>query len=135
MQTKKLIDKIDQTGMALSAICLVHCLIFPILIATIPFLPILSFLKSEPAEMCLIVLALLNAVVAVTVHFKKHYNFIVPAIFISGALLFGYHFLMHDHKTHSEYAILGGAFLIGIGHFFNQRLCNSCKKCVIPEKA
>ena len=127
-------EKLDKIGVSLSAICLFHCLLLPVLLATVPFMSFLSFLKTPVAEALLIIFAISNAILTVTMGFKKHKKFIVPAFFLSGAVMLSFFFFAHDLVEKNEYIILIGAALIGIGHIFNNFFCKSCKRCEINEQ-
>ena len=127
-------EKLDKIGVSLSAICLFHCLLLPVLLATVPFISFLSFLKTPVAEALLIIFAISNAILTVTMGFKKHKKFIVPAFFLSGAVMLSFFFFAHDLVEKNEYIILIGAALIGIGHIFNNFFCKSCKRCEINEQ-
>jgi len=122
-------EKIDKAGVVMSAACLIHCLLLPIILATIPFMSFLSFMKSPLAETLMILFAIFNAIFAVTLNFKKHKKFIVPAIFISGTFLLLLNFFAHKLVQQNEYIITIGAFFIGVGHLVNNKLCGSCPKC------
>lgn len=122
-------EKIDKAGLILSVTCLVHCLILPVLIATLPFVSFMSLLKAPITETCMILFAILNAVMAVTLNFKKHKNFIVPTFFFSGVILLLLNFIMHSLVQKNEYIITIGAFFIGVGHLINHKLCDTCPKC------
>jgi len=80
------------------------------------------------------VFAIFNAVIAVTMGFKKHKKFIIPAFFLSGSILLGLFFFAHDFIHDNEYVITIGAALIGVGHIFNNSYCKSCKQCGINEQ-
>jgi hypothetical protein len=127
-------EKLDKIGVSLSAICLIHCLLLPVLLATVPFMSFLSFLKNPVAEALLIIFAISNAILTVTMGFKKHKKFIVPAFFLSGAVMLSFFFFAHDLVEKNEYIILIGAALIGIGHIFNNSFCKSCKRCELNEQ-
>ena len=127
-------EKLDKIGVSLSAICLFHCLLLPVLLATVPFMSFLSFLKTPVAEALLIIFAISNAILTVTMGFKKHKKFIVPAFFLSGAVMLSFFFFAHDLVEKNEYIILIGAALIGIGHIYNNSFCKSCKRCEINEQ-
>ena len=126
-------EKLDKIGVSLSAICLFHCILLPVLLATVPFISFLSFLKTPVAEALLIIFAISNAILTVTMGFKKHKKFIVPAFFLSGAVMLSFFFFAHNLVEKNEYIILIGAALIGIGHIFNNSFCKSCKRCEINE--
>lgn len=123
-------EKLDKAGVALSVTCLVHCLLLPILLATIPFVSFLAVMKAPLTETLMIIFAIANSILAVTLNFKKHKNFIVPTFFISGVILLFLNFVAHSFVQQNEYIITIGAFLIGVGHFLNHKLCKSCPKCV-----
>lgn len=127
-------EKLDKIGVSLSAICLFHCLLLPVLLATVPFISFLSFLKTPVAEALLIIFAISNAILTVTMGFKKHKKFIVPTFFLSGTVMLSFFFFAHDLVEKNEYIILIGAALIGIGHIFNNSFCKSCKRCEINEQ-
>ena len=122
-------EKLDKAGIYLSTICLVHCLVLPVLLATLPFVSFLAFMKSPITETLMIVFAIFNAVLAVTLNFKKHYNLIVPAFFGSGMILLMLNFFAHNLVSQNEYIITLGALLIGVGHYINHKLCDTCPKC------
>lgn len=127
------INKLDKIGVGLSSVCLVHCLLLPVLLATLPFMSFLAFMKHPITEGLMIVFAILNAIITVTFGFKKHNNFIVPAIFFSGSILLGLFFFANEFIHHNEWIILIGAALIGVGHLFNKSLCKSCPTCKTHE--
>lgn len=124
---------IDKVGVGLSSICLVHCLLLPVIFATIPFFSFLGFMKHPLTESLLIIFAILNAVLAVTLNFRKHKNFIVPAIFLSGSFLLALFFFASSFVHDNEYIILIGAALIGVGHLVNKSLCDKCPSCATHE--
>lgn len=119
----------DSIGSTLSLICLIHCLILPVLIATAPFLVFLSFMKTPIAETIMIILAVLNSLIATTSGFSKHKNYIAPALLMSGSMLLILHYFLHDYVKITEYFIVLGVFVIGAGHIFNKKLCKKCTKC------
>jgi hypothetical protein len=122
-------EKIDKAGMILSMTCLVHCLILPIILATIPFVTFLAFMKAPLTETLMIIFAVLNSILAVTLNFKKHKQLLVPALFISGSILLLLNFIAHTFVQSNEYIITLGAALIGVGHLINHKLCDTCPKC------
>lgn len=121
--------KLDKAGVILSVTCLMHCLLLPVLLATLPFVSFLAFMKHPLTETLMILFAIFNSVLAVTLNFKKHNNLIVPAFFVSGVVLLMMNFCFHALVEANEYLITFGAFLIGVGHFINHKLCGSCSKC------
>jgi hypothetical protein len=134
MSKKTLNEKVDKIGVGLSALCLVHCLALPVIMATLPFVSFLSFMKQPFFEALIVIFAIFNAILAVTVGFKKHKKLIIPTFFLSGSILLGLFFFAHDFIHNNEYVITIGAALIGLGHIFNNSYCKSCKKCEINEQ-
>lgn len=119
----------DSIGSTLSFMCLIHCLILPVLIATAPFFVFLSFMKTPIAEFIMITLAVLNSLIATTSGFSKHQNYIAPTLLISGSILLILHYFLHDYIKATEYFIVLGVFIIGTGHILNKKLCKKCTKC------
>jgi hypothetical protein len=122
-------EKLDKIGVSLSAICLLHCLLLPVLLVTLPSVAFLSFFKNPISEAILIILAIGNAILVVTKNFKKHMNFIVPTAFAAGAVMLSLFFFAHELVEQNEYIILIGAALIGSGHLLNTYFCKTCEKC------
>lgn len=119
----------DKIGVGASAVCLVHCLLLPVLITAVPFMAFLSFMHNPIAEASLILFAVVNAVFAVTSGFKNHKNFIVPTVFLTGTMMLLTFFFAHELVHDNEWIITIGAFLIGIGHIINHYLCRHCSHC------
>jgi len=122
-------EKLDKAGVILAITCLVHCLLLPIILATIPFVAFLSFMKHPMTESLMIIFAILNSVLAVTLNFKKHKQLIIPTLFLSGSILLLLNFFAHTLVQSNEYIITIGAALIGVGHLMNHKFCKSCPKC------
>ena len=125
----KIKERIDKIGMGLSLVCLIHCLLLPVLLATIPFIAFLSFMKLPLTETIMIVFAITNALFAITSNFHKHKNYIVPGFFLAGIILLLMNFLAHKFVQTNEYVITIGAGLIGVGHIINHKLCSTCPTC------
>lgn len=120
---------LDKAGVILGITCMIHCLLLPIILATLPFVSFLAFMREPIAESIMIIFAIFNAILAVTLNFSRHKNLILPSLFISGIILLLLNFLAHNFVAKNEYVITLGAFLIGVGHFINHRLCESCPQC------
>lgn len=119
---------IDKIGSFLAITCLIHCLLLPIILTAVPFLFFLGFMKSPLAETLMIIFAIGNGIFAIRECVKKHNNFIIPGLFLSGILLLALNFIAHTFVQSNEYIITIGAFLLGLGHITNQRF-NRCPKC------
>jgi hypothetical protein len=124
------IDRIiDRFGATLATVCLFHCLLLPILLATLPFIAFLGFMKHPLTETLMIIFAIGNAILAIRSCRKKHNSFMILAIFISGIFLLTLNFIAHKLVESNEYIITLGAFTIGVGHILNQKLNKSCPNC------
>ena len=129
MNLRKTQSRIDKFGQTLSVVCLIHCLFLPVLLATIPFISFLGMLHTAFAENLMVLLAILNAVIAVTSGFKSHKNYIVISIFLSGAVMFICSYLFKNIMSSYDIFTPLGAFLIGAGHLMNKKLCDTCHAC------
>jgi len=132
MKKTKLINY-DKLGIALSTICVLHCLVFPVIVALIPFVTFLAFFENPYVEFILIWLAILNAGFSVTIGYKKHSNFIVPAVFLSAIIIFGVNIFAHDLVHKYKFILPFGSVLAIFAHYYNRKLCSSCEKCKTDE--
>jgi len=127
---KTLPQKIDKFGATLSAVCLVHCLILPVLLATVPFIALLGFMKNPLFEMMMIIFGIFNASFAVCASWKKHKNIFIFTLFSCGLILFAVNVMAHSLTIPiNDYTITCGAALMGWGHLLNHKLCKNCSVC------
>jgi len=131
---KFLNKNIDGIGSALSFVCLIHCLVLPVLLATVPFISFVSFLNSFWAEALMMILAILNAIIAVTSGFKSHKNMIVLACFFSGIVFLMLSFVAHKFLHINDFFTPIGAFVLGTGHILNKLSCKRCHSCQIKNE-
>jgi len=129
MIKEKLDHYVDNIGSTLSAVCLVHCLLLPVILATLPFVAFMGVLKTPIAEMMMIIFAVINSIIGVYTGFSKHKNYLIVSMFISGIV-----FLltsMYIQTLHIGPDILTpiGAGTLGVAHIINRRLCKSCPSC------
>lgn len=124
---------LDKIGVGLSATCLVHCLLLPIILSVIPFVSFLSILTNPVVEVLMITFAIINALFVVVFGHEKHKNYFTLTLFITGISLLLLRFIASSFVMSNEYVITIGAFSIGLGHFFNSRLCNHCKTCQLDH--
>lgn len=114
----------DKMAVALSFLCLVHCLFLPLVIILIPSLT-LTFLSDEMLHKVLLVAILPISVVALLFGFKKHGNTSVLYTIVCGlAVLCVAAFA--GHELLGEMGEVGltvfGSILVALGHFRNTRL-------------
>jgi hypothetical protein len=122
---------LDKAGSMVAALCFVHCLIFPIIITLIPFVS-LYFVSLDIFETVLMALALIFGIISICAGFKAHKRLSGPFMISCGLFL-----LLMGRMSHSSHMsdihlpimIFASIFLI-LGHFINNRLCNShCPRC------
>ena len=110
----------DKFGIWTSIICLIHCLIFPLLATTFPL-----FLKiDESVELLLIGFALMIGVFSFMDNVIKHKYFLSLGLFIGGFLgIFGSIFL------HSEILHILGLITLIVAHYTNYKKIKETDGC------
>ena len=128
---------LDRTGTALSAICAVHCVLMPLVLAVIP-LGIFSFLAAPGFEAVIFASAAIIAAWSACWGWFRHGNSKVVLLFAFSLALFGGtrllfdhdHAAAHGHLAVHESVLLGvGGALLAVSHWLNHRLCRSCQRC------
>ena len=120
-------DWLDGTAVALSALCLVHCLVFPFIIAGLPFLA--GFDEGHlHAQMLVVVLPL--SIFALSVGFRRHRSLRVVAAGAAGMLLLTIGgTIAHDHYglLADRLLTVSGALTLATAHFYNSSLSRRCR--------
>jgi hypothetical protein len=113
---------LDNAAVALSGICLLHCLTLPVLIAVVPFMS--QFGEGHfHAQMLLVVLPV--SVIAFTLGFRRHHVRRVAAWGVIGMLLL----VLGATVVHSSFGLIAdrvaticAALILASAHYFNNRL-------------
>ncbi len=112
---------LDNAAVALSGICLLHCLTLPILIAALPFLGRYDEAHFH-AQMLLVALPV--SVIAFMSGFRRHHVKSVVAWGMAGMLLLAFGATV----VHSSYGIVAdrivtgcAALILAFAHYFNNR--------------
>ena len=113
---------LDHAAIALSGLCLVHCLLLPIIIVAMPLLAQLNETHFH-AQMLLVVVPV--SLFAFAHGYRRHGNLRIIAGGIAGiAILF-----IGGTVVHANYGILGdslltiaGSIVLATSHYFNNRL-------------
>jgi hypothetical protein len=122
---------LDKAAIAISVLCLVHCLLLPALMVTFP---LASAFDGEALHGWLLLAILPTSLGALILGCRRHNNKIIyflcglGLIFLLGGFLFGHDFL--GEAGEKIFTIIGGVIL-AIGHFYNYSLCrktNCCEK-------
>lgn len=120
-------DWLDGMAVALSGICLVHCLALPIILAGLPFLS--SFSEGHlHAQMLIVVLPL--SIAALGIGFRRHRDIRIVAAGMVGMLLL----TIGGTIAHDQYGLLAdrmltvlGALTLATAHFYNSVFSRRCR--------
>jgi len=118
---------LDKAAVALSGLCLLHCLLLPVIIALLPFLGQFSD-RHLHAEMLIIVLPI--SLIALSLGFRRHADKRVVGLGIAGLLLL----LVGATLAHNLYGVaadrmltITGSIILALAHYRNNRLSRSCR--------
>ena len=120
-------DWLDGTAVALSGLCLVHCLALPLIVVGLPFLSGIAEGHLH-AQMLIVVLPL--SIFALGVGFRRHHDSRVIAAGAIGMLLL----TIGGTIAHSQYGIVAdrsltvlGALTLATAHFYNSAFSRRCR--------
>lgn len=120
-------DWLDGTAVALSGLCLVHCLALPLIVVGLPFLSGIAEGHLH-AQMLVIVLPL--SIFALGVGFRRHHDSRVIVVGAIGMLLL----TIGGTIAHSQYGIVAdrsltvlGALTLATAHFYNSAFSRRCR--------
>ena len=113
---------LDRTAIALSGLCLVHCLALPVVVALLPFLGQFGD-EHLHAEVLIVVLPV--SLVAFLLGYRRHRNVPVVACGLAGALLL----LIGGTVVHDSFGIwadrivtVAASLMLAASHYRNNRL-------------
>jgi len=121
----------DRLAISLSALCVMHCLLTPLLIVFLPSI-IAVQLENEAFHRALLLMVIPTSVFSLLVGCKqhKHYRllniglvgilFLVSATFMEG---------LSNGELLEKVLTVIGACVLAVGHYLNFRLCNKQDKC------
>ena len=115
----------DKTAIGLSFLCVLHCLLLPVVVALLPAAGILSF-DDEWFHRILLLFVLPVSAFALFIGVRRHRNMSVMAIGITGLLILVVGAAIgHDvfGETGERIVTLIGSVLVAISHLRNFRLC------------
>lgn len=113
------LPRIDASAIALSAVCVVHCLALPLLLTLTPVLS-LHWLREEHFHWLLLLLALPLSLLGLWHGFQRHASWLVPALGALGLGLMAYD-LLPAHDDHAHGLTLFGVLLVALAHGLNIR--------------
>ncbi len=123
-------NKIHKTGLILSLLCTIHCVLLPFILTIFPYFFISLFL-SEKIEIYILLTSLIFSSMSVCFGLKTHKNFKILPIFATGLIIILIAktiFHSHESNSHNILMIIGG-LIISVSHFLNNKLCIKCKRC------
>ncbi len=123
--TRKVSDKLDRTAVALSGICLVHCLALPLAIALFPLLGT-TLIGHDTFHQLILIVVLPTTVVALAMGYRHHRSLWVAALgFLGAAALVFAAFAVHAlHGENLErWVTVAGGVTLALAHIGNFRLC------------
>ena len=120
----------DQIAIALSAICLVHCLAVPVLVAVLPVAAV-SFGEGQHFHGLMLWLVVPTSVVGFGLGFRLHRRLGLVLLGAAGVLTLGAA-AIYGHDSWSEALEIGvsvlGSLLLGSAHWMNFRSVQSCHR-------
>lgn len=119
--------KLDVVGMVLSIGCVIHCLLFPIIL---PLLPFIGFTFNHESGFHLILAAIISftAALALAMGYRKHkmYGPLVLASFgVVLITIMGIAEIFTESPIIIAITVVGSAFII-MGHYFNHKYLCKC---------
>jgi len=125
----------DRLGIALSLVCLVHCLVLPVAIVALPLVAA-QWLDTGIFHTALALVLLPVALLAVVPGLRMHGRISVAAAMAAGlSLLSTAAFAGEDllsHQWQIGLTIAGGAILVA-AHAVNLSLCRACPACATHD--
>lgn len=128
---------IDKFAISLSAVCLVHCLLTPVLITLIPVLSVSALIEDLLFHQLMLWLVIPSSVVALSLGCHQHrLRSIVVTGLLGMLILVCVAFLGHDlfSPIQEKVATSIGGLILAVSHYLNYRACQSIvcedKNCV-----
>ncbi len=122
-----LTQALDKVAISLSALCAIHCLLMPVVIAIVPSLIALPF-ADERFHLVLLLFVLPTSVIALFMGCRKHRRWNVVGwgsagiVVLIGTVMAGHEVL---GETLEKLATMLGVSLVVVGHTLNFRQCRS----------
>ena len=121
----------DVSAVGLSSLCLVHCLMLPVVVSVYPA-TIAVTLSDEVFHLFMVLMAIPISVFALFFGCRSHKSYSVGLTGALGiGLLFMSAFLPHElaGETGERLLTVSGALSLSVSHVLNFRLCRSVKCC------
>ena len=115
----------DKFAILLSSLCLLHCVLTPFLLISVPYLAGFAFLKDEALHIWLLCLVVPASIIAIGFGYTQHKNNTTLMLAFSGiAVLVGAVTIGHEMFGHEAETIMTviGSILVVSGHVKNLKL-------------
>lgn len=125
--------KLDKFAVLLSGICIVHCLLAPVILTLLPVFAVSAVLEDVLFHKLMLWFVLPTSVIALSLGCKKHRDFKILFFGIAGMiLLILIAFWGHDllSPTQEKIATSIAGIVLAISHVLNYRACQArtCEK-------
>lgn len=126
-------DRLNKIGEVASIACAIHCALMPVIIGA-GAAGAFSFLRHEPVEWGMVVLAAIVGTVAAWKGLRTHGNWAVVTVLMLAIVALVAHALhLFDHHGHDHGGIAWTGIVAGVALagslFVNNRLCRKCEAC------
>jgi hypothetical protein len=112
--------KLDGIAVAMSALCLVHCLLLPLLLILVPALT--AFLAiPESFHRIALLFAIPTSILALAAGFRRHRSSLPIVIVAPGLALLAFGALGVEVPWQETLLTVAGALLLSLGHALNWR--------------
>lgn len=120
--------RLDRISAAFSFLCLVHCVVLPVFVTTLPFLGH-ELMENIYVEMATIGTTFLLGGIAIWRGYRRHHHSLaILAFFLTGITLIVSASFIENEKGEKILKIAGAGLII-TAHVLNWRSCRKCANC------
>ena len=127
----------DRLGIALSVVCLAHCLLLPVALLALPLVAV-QWLQTGAVHVIMALVLAPVAVIALAAGLRLHRRWSVAGAMAAGLGLLSTAAFAGEgsmaHEWGNVLTVAGGGILV-TAHFANLKLCRSCPACAAPGHA
>ena len=118
----------DKFAVMLSGICILHCLLAPVVLTLLPILSVSAFVEDLVFHKLMLWLVLPTSAIALVLGCRKHRDFSILLTGAAGMLMliliaFWAHSLLSANGE--KIATTAAGLLLAFSHYLNYRACNS----------
>ena len=121
---------LDKIGMTSSLTCAIHCMAMPLVITFLPYIG-LGFIANESFEWAMLLISSMLGISSICMGYKLHRDKRVSILLSLGLALLVLGRFAHENNWGLKGVIILviGGFTMALSHWFNNKLCKSCKVC------